>query len=304
MSKIIDKTIHSHPSLNQTDEQLNLHHGIDLSKNLRLPPHESGSSQTESHDYLIGKTKNKNKQDVLVKEAPPWDDLFSELHHDKESEEFSPAQRETLFHNLAHNFYGLGQHVPTTSTFHHGGKNYSAQKWVQNPIPAFNANSDQFDDLKEITGNPQHLKTGQENLHKLGLMDILNSQQDRHQANYLYSKGDKPEDSNVHLIDNSGSFIFPNSKNGKRFDIPKYLGSVHNEIHPNAVKWLQSLKKEDLSKELKKNKVPNEIHDNTIKAFGNAQELLKENHLNDQGSGMTWIDLANELKAMHLKDQK
>ena len=166
---------------------------------------------------------------------------------------FNSSKREVLFHNMAHNFFGMGKHVPTTSGFSRDGEDYSAMEFQEKAHhPDFEEHDEFFDDnlVPQRFKYPTHAKTltalhENGDLHKLALMDNILGHHDRHSGNMMI---DANQD-RLHLIDNGTSFDYGN------FDTKHYpaylrhsgsgniegMGLDNSKLHPDAIKWLNGL---------------------------------------------------------------
>ncbi len=233
---------HGDLGLTQFHEQKELMHGIDLSKEPSSVPF-GDTKVNASGEMALGWYKNLNGQLGFVKPAieSKTDDL-----NPKGADYINSARREVVFHNTAKNFFGLGEHVPTTSLFKHPDTKHehSVMQLVQNAthtIPG-SASHESADSLR-LAGD-----SGQ--LDKLAVMDTVMGQGDRNRFNYLTTK----EHPSVHLIDNAMNFNY--TEEGK---VPTYLTDYHNfksqkfdeaKMHPEALRWLANLDPFELGAEL------------------------------------------------------
>lgn len=181
---------------------------------------------------------------------------------------FNSAKREVLYHNLARDYFGMGQHVPTTAGFTKNGDDWSAQRKVDNAshpdvrvdnttIPTRNKANEPYLSNSNHTKVLQRLNN-QGTLDKLALMDHIMGHHDRHGGNLLVDDaGD-----NMHLIDNGTAFDYENLDS---HPIPRYRQLVqysdirgkdgHNnaKLHPEAKKWLENLSVDKAKELLAKN---------------------------------------------------
>jgi hypothetical protein len=226
---VVDSVQHAIPHFTFMPEQHALVHGLDLSQNYAAPPehHQSGLSEA---DNLAGWMKNGAGKSVYVK---------------KENGAEGPM-REALYHNLAHQFFGLGQYVPTTALVKHphSGQLLSVQEGVPR---AEHMRS------RALLGMPfaedghvwkprephhgQHLvELGQSGeLDKLALMNVILGNQDRHPNNYLHSEASNPK---LRLIDHGHAFDA-----GGLWDTPSYLEGYHTSENPTAYKLYDPLRR-------------------------------------------------------------
>ena len=220
-------------------EQHTLINGIDLTERKdKLNDEQLGGISKDAGWY-----KNKQGKNVWVKSAAGHPNI-KQRGHDK----LNAAEREVLFHNMAHDYFGLGKHVPTTSGFTKDGAPHSAQAQVEGghhvPRPELKSASDKYELPKDYTDTVNNLyKNG--DLHKMAMMDTLMGHHDRHRANFMYNPKQKDR---LHLIDNGTAFDYGN------FDVkesPYYwdhaISSVIKDLghpdtmHPEAKKWLMDL---------------------------------------------------------------
>lgn len=162
---------------------------------------------------------------------------------------FNSARREVLFHDLAHQFFGLGKHVPLTAGFTRDGEDWSAQKKVTSASHPKLVETDDGDTIPKLV-NPNHERilremAGNGELDKISMMDHIMGHHNRHRKNMMMDdSGD-----NLHLIDNGAAFDYGNLD---AHPVPQYRSYVqglklHNgrdgitRFHPAAIKWLNSL---------------------------------------------------------------
>lgn len=229
-------------------EQKNLIHGLDIHNTKSMGRGVAGAAHRATNPSI-------NKEVVLKKAS----DHANPEERGHTQNGFDSAKREVLFHNMAGGFFGMGQHVPTTAGFTRNGENYSAQEMQPGAKHADlkkQTNDDVDDAFGESTSDkmdefadPSHANTLKKlhssgELHKMALMDNIMGHHDRHAGNYMMDKGDK-----LHLIDNGTSFDYGN------FDVKDYpdylrhaesnkikgMGLDNSQVHPDAVKWLNSL---------------------------------------------------------------
>ncbi len=244
-------------SVNNTPEQKALIDGVDLSRNLKAKPVHVTESLTSPTQMWIPHPDGKRL--VLVKHGHEW----SYPHM---------GARETAYHNLARDVFGLGDYVPLTAMANHpGGWEMSMQEMVKNPE-------------HHNSGSDAHLKTLMQlgdagELHKLAAMNYILGNDDRHGNNYLFSRGDDAKLS-LKLIDHGHTFRntaegtdvdFGDAGDGKpglqprelrkphylkvyefekarpaaepqgRFGDKRIMEPVPSQIHPRAVEWLRNL---------------------------------------------------------------
>jgi len=175
--------------------------------------------------------KQKSAQDLLGHLAPDG---------------LNAARREVLTHNVAHKLL-LGHYFPNTAGFTKKGEDYSAQEKV---------NGHELTGPKGIAGdeklNSNFMKALKRthdsgDTHKLAALDMLMGNNDRGLHNTLLDK----KSNQFHLIDHGRSVDY----NPERFAPPSILThaekhGISKGVHPEALKWLNSLKEGDVAKML------------------------------------------------------
>lgn len=231
-------------------EQKKLIHGLDIYNMSKLRGGLAGGG-TYKADNL------NSKGSAVVKQASAHANQAERGHLQNG---FNSAKREVLFHNMAKDYFGMGQHVPTTAGFSRGGEDYSAQEFkdgAEHPDLKDNdlngSGENAFESKRSVDEfkHPQHAKTLNKmhesgELHKLALMDNILGHHDRHSGNMMMdTNSDK-----MHLIDNGTAFDYANFDSKHHY--PAYLrhsensnikgmGRDNTQVHPEAVKWLNSL---------------------------------------------------------------
>ncbi len=202
--------------------------------------HASGGATVTSGDSYWGKSPT--GQHVFVKAAT------EELGNKREGN-WNSARKEGIYHNLAKDFFGLGEHVPTVAVVRHPktGKEHALIAHVP---------GDTLHNLREFDGPNRKGyttlfgKVGIPALQKMGIMNTVLGNADRHDGNYMLS-----QDGKLTLIDHN---IF-----GSNYSMsPGYLmhsGANSQPVHPEVLEWLNKLNPEDLRQHLIKNGVPTEV---------------------------------------------
>lgn len=233
-------------------EQMKLIHGLDLNKTSPMHGGVAGAAHRATNPTI--------DKEVVLKKASLHSSRRERGHLNNG---FNSAKREVLFHNMAHNFFGMGKHVPTTAGFTHNGEDYSAMEMM--PTASHDKlkkqPADRLDDAEpgenpfqqkpkmDEFADPSHGETLKKlhasgDLHKMALMDNIMGHHDRHANNFMMDKGNK-----LHLIDNGTAFDYGN------FDAAHYpdylthaedpyikgMGLDNTKVHPEAAKWLNSL---------------------------------------------------------------
>jgi hypothetical protein len=230
-------------------DQTKLIHGLDVNNSKPMRGSIAGGAHLASNPI--------SKQNVILKRASDHANQKERGHLDNG---FNSAKREVLFHDMAHGYFGLGEHVPTTAGFSRDGEDYSVQE-MKSKAKHVDLKDDVLDKPTQEGENPFEAEGQKEladeshgkilnklhdngTLHKLALMDNIMGHHDRHGGNYMVEGDDK-----LHLIDNGTSFDY---KNFDTNDYPAYLkhtedskikgmGKDGTSLHPEAVKWLNSL---------------------------------------------------------------
>jgi hypothetical protein len=277
------------PAIPHDVTQKKLVHGVDVHK---VKQQKEGWT---AGNTISGKAKNASNERVIVKAKMP-DHLMDEenMPHMKD---FSTAHREAMFHNMAKNFWGLGKYVPTTSLVshniraHQGNANGEATPpmpehfSVQQMIPsAKHFNRDKHGDTLDDSRRSGELQ-------KLGLMDMISGNSDRHPYNWMMSPR------GIHLIDHGFTYDYSRERG---ISIPSYMetanpaGEPENEpLHPDARNWLMNLKAKDLKAHLKAHNVPSHIEKPMMRAFKAAQNKVKLRMAN--GKPLTFGDLSDHI---------
>lgn len=211
------------------NEQKDMLNGLNMSN---LEPIKEGASNAA--------WANNKDHRLIVKNSMLHPNRVERGHIDTNS-----ARREAIYHNMAKNFFDMGENVPTTAIFKKQGSNdeYSGQKEVKN-ASHLDTESQPNNAVKIINNN--HSKALQHNydngdLHKISLMDNIMGNHDRHRRNYLIDdKGN-----NIHLIDNGAAFDYvnfdPNTISHAHSISKNILKHDHSRLNPEAEKWLMNL---------------------------------------------------------------
>lgn len=192
---------------------------------------------------------------------------------------YSSARREALFHDMAHDFFGLGAYVPATTYFVHpeGEPEYSAQLEVvggTHPQMIFRGNR-----YIPKRGTPTSLEIerlgDQGVLHRLALLDYIMGNSDRSINNYMLTPEQGP---GIHLIDNSDILADTDGY------VPAYL--EHYEAlkgidprapaHPSAVEMAARIDPRALGVALAEHGVPPSLVQNAVRRAAYAHAWAKK----------------------------
>jgi len=224
------------------DDQRKLIHGIDTDT---AKPVDGVHLNTAGSQWHTNSLTNKK---AIVKPASGVGEgkgsIQKKLGH-IDTRGFNGPRREVMFHNMAHKFFDMGSHIPTTAGYTRRGEDYSVQAHVDaHPLNEHGYKTGSVpkpveDQLKSALKS--HHEDG--SLHKLAMMDFIMGNHDRHRGNYMLGR----HDNKLHMIDNSLAFDYDNKTvHPTRGLAPSYLigaeyHGISGEPHPEAVKWLNSL---------------------------------------------------------------
>ncbi len=272
---IVDAQAHAVPHYFHK-KTANLVNGINLIQSDRgkTPSHVHSGINEFGSRWL----KNAKGKMVFVKEHGAG-------HQDLES----TAHNEALYHNLADQFFGLGQYIPPVALI--------KAPWVG---PRDKPSKSDYMSVMEAINEPSHwTRTHEQNevlhqklmngdLDKLALMNSILGNTDRHANNYMFGNNDK----DLYLIDH-GFTIRGYKKASHTTGLPAYLSSAlqvgerkgtHRDvgtetdirpIHPDARKWLLDLDLDKLHKILIDHKTPENVIENIISRVRNMQTYAK-----------------------------
>lgn len=256
----------THPFLTHSAEQKKLVHGVNLNQ-----VNPSGEGWTGEW-AVSGFGHNSKKEKVYVKGAMPEDQVESNEMGD-EYNDLTTAQREGLYHNLAH-LIGLGQYVPTTSVVNDNGDHYSVMRLIPGGHHYEDATRKDHETMANLRDSGE--------IDKLAIMNTLFGNTDRHGGNYMLSpKG-------LHMIDHGLTFDW-HGNSGRPIAHPAYHQHAYRlnghsdspadePVHEEAVKWLSSLNPKQLQDYFKNHaKVPSHISEPLVGALQEAQKVLKLN---------------------------
>lgn len=176
----------------------------------------------------------------------------------EQPEGIDPAHAETAFANIARDFFGMGDVVPTTATFHHPvhDRAFSAQRVV--------------DGMHGSDDPIYHKMAWHQNgtASKLATMDFLLGNDDRHGNNYLVGQGGKPL-----MIDHSFAFQY-----GPRYLVPAYVARKHefDEFPEQTKQWIAGLNPEQFRQHLTKNGVGGRLASQAVERLQNLQSVIAD----------------------------
>lgn len=243
--------------LNSHDEQKQLIHGL----NFDQPPARSQGPALPNDTYFASGDRSHwrqgTKNPVFVKAAESKEGPFNE------------ARKEVAYHNLAKDFFGLGDYVPTTALIRHPktGREHAVIDRVRGEhvsVPGWDP-LDRYETPDKPEHRQQLTRLGDSGeLDRLAVMNHVLGNNDRHELNYMLT----PE-GGMKLIDHGLAFATAHRVNPLA---PDYLTHYHatkdrdsgqkqrsldtEALHPDAQKWLQGLDEQQLAQHLEQNQVP------------------------------------------------
>lgn len=260
--ELVDANQHAVDPHNRSFEQKALVHGMDLKRRVQGVESEAEGMSSRNSPDQSGWFESAHGKTAYVKPGPAkhtWDWGDKGWSNPELHEQFSVPHREALYHNLAHDFFGMGAHVPTTSVFNHPTTNepMSAMERLHE-ASHFDSDNDDHGFAISQAGNSGALD-------KLAMMDIILGQHDRHHGNYMMTD----QAPYVHHIDNGLMFNHSPAEHNHS-EVPGYLenyfkNSTHSDyyskmeespIHPHAAQWVLGLNSEDLHNRLVQAGVP------------------------------------------------
>lgn len=253
---VVDAAVHG-THFNTTAKQNSLIHGLDLSKIGTAPKSASGYGVNEQH--MNWHTGPKGK--VVVKA-------------DAEENPFGQADREALFHNLAHNFFGLGEHVPTVAHFAHPhtGVSHVAIEQVKGEHPA----TDLTGNLKDPQQRQALIEAGNTGkLDKMAMMDAITGVGDRHEFNWMMDRSGKPM-----LIDHGSAFEQAQAPSDywHKYHIARdgvdSSNWTYEPLHPSAKEWINGLDPAKLQAQMQKHGAPEDITGMIVDRLTNLKNAL------------------------------
>lgn len=248
-STVISHDVHGLSEYTHHPEVKSMIHGLDFGKQTNTPAGVR-AGMNDKHSFWA---RSPNGKRVYVKGAGTTSDKG--ISHD-----FGEAHREALYHNLAKDFYGLGQYVTPTAVVTHPTTGEHMTVVQHTGGEHFNSQFEHYDQLQELKEKGE--------LHKIALMDMINDNMDRHLGNFTMSPN------GLKLIDHGLTF---SSK-------PYYVGgnaitaeadADEEPIHPEAVKWVSGLKPEELDQQMRRHNVPTPFIDEARRRLQALKQHLK-----------------------------
>jgi hypothetical protein len=258
VANVVDGHVHGIPYCNTSPEQLALIHNMDVSKLEPTPEHTLALPKGNQGITKPVWVKNAQGKMVLIKTGAP---VTGHLGY---------ARREVAYHNVARDIFGLGHYVPTTSVFRSPvtGSEYSAQEMVPNAkhtafetsmTPWFTTTHTPAPTSEQALTLLKLHREGE--LDKLRIMNAVLGNTDRHEGNMVFT--DDKNGPPLRMIDHGHAFSTYGS-----YDWPSYWELTHEtlrgpsptgeeqnpedeNVHPDALKWVQGLNADELEQQLK-----------------------------------------------------
>jgi hypothetical protein len=240
---VVDPDKHGDP-LNRHPEQRDLVTGLDFG----APPPGAGGMPDRSGVSDGGWRRHPSGAHVYVKHAGRY---FSP--DPAEDGSFSDPHREVAYHNLAKDFFGLGQYIQPTAMVRH--PRTGEEHVVVAGVRGGEHHGEGGSDALARHGAELRRLADSGDMDKLMVMNSVLGNQDRHQGNYLHSPdGVKMIDHGLAFEDQAASSFVPAYVRDYSASSSKHQSS--RPMHPGAVKWVHSLDEGELARHLSENRVP------------------------------------------------
>lgn len=192
---------------------------------------------------------------------------------------WNTARKEGVYHNLAHDYFGLGHMVPNVAVVREPktGREHALVENVKN--------ASHVDELgsRETT---RSLARANENgdVHKAAMMNVILNNADRHDGNYLlgHSGG---QHNKLHLIDHN---LWGSNRLGAGVNVPFYVSKLNGAgeghdpaglAHPEAQKWLKSLDPSELRSQLMRYGAPPNAIENSLTRLNQLKKHVGDRKL-------------------------
>lgn len=260
---LVDMNVHHHPPYLHSKEQFDLAHGIDFTDRQDSPEH--------FHQGIV--------DGEWLKVGPNKDKIGYIKPHKRGGPTSMPtsSEAEGLYHNLAKEYFGLGEYVPTVAVFKH-----PKTEWMYSAIEGipdashFAGNADQHQVLHKL-----HEKG---DLDKMLLMNGMLTNSDRHANNFMFGNGD----TTFHLIDHG--YTFQGEHGVRRFPhywaawADKYqrekdhsMNRDSHQLHPEAAKWALGLDADKLAEQMRSHEAPQHVINVAVDRLKALQDEIREN---------------------------
>lgn len=230
------------------EKQKKMVHGMDFTK--------EGQPQGPNGEWRMGA------------HAPVYVKNMDEMH------DFPGSRREVVFHNLARDFFGMGDHVPTTAHLIH--PKTGAELAAIEGVRGRHMSEKKADDREAL------LQAGNSgDLDKMALMDHILGNNDRHSENWMLDHNKK-----VKLIDHESAFekhhYMPHyikmyhKIHDEENEDPAHVPATHQPVSHAAQKWVRGLDANKLLEQMKAQLVPERFANRTYRRLLNAQAAFAE----------------------------
>ncbi len=248
---IVSHAVHGVPEYTHHDDVKDMLDGLDFDAEK-----QQGTSGINAAESFW--TKNKGKR------------LYVKASHDEN--DFDEPSREALYHNLARDYFGMGQYVTPTGIVLH-------PRTGQKHAVVMNVAGGQHLD----TEDPEHQATLKQlgdsgELHKMTVMNVIAANHDRHRGNFMMTPG------GLKLIDHGYAWSSNDLHSTPTPDYLKYyhlingptMGHPTAVFHPEAAKWVQGLDPQKLDMEMRRHGVPDRYIDEARRRLVAIQHASKK----------------------------
>jgi hypothetical protein len=262
--KVLNAMQHGVFQVNRTPEQHSLIHGVDLNTPPANAP-KGTPDQFWNKDSAHWRQVGDKKMGFVKKQG------FSGP--------FNDARRETVFHNLAREFFGLGAHVPRSAVFQHphSGEEHAVIEKAPGEHPIEDYQTGGIKKHQHAVLDKLQNEGGK--LDRMAIMDMVLGNHDRHAHNYLIDSKGK----NINLIDHGFSMDPESHRALPITNTPAYIQhhnlnnqqSTHtNMLHPEAAEWAHSLSPDALQQKMASMGVPQTHINAAVYRLQNLQQRL------------------------------
>lgn len=241
---VVSHEVHGVPEYTHHDDVKAMVHGLDFDA-----PRQAATDGINQNESFW--TRGGNGKRVYVK-----------ANHDES--DFDVPSREGLYHNLARDFFGLGQYTTPTGVVYH-------PKTGQKHAVIQNIEGGEHLDMKQ----PEHVQALKDlgdsgELHKMTIMNVIAANHDRHRGNFMMTPG------GMKLIDHGYAFQDSNLHSTPTPDYLKYYDQTTPvaerpkdwagiraklRLHPEAARWVQGLDPQQLDMQMRRHGVPDRYID-------------------------------------------
>jgi len=263
-------------NLHNDSKQKRLISGLYVDPDKKFKSIELGKEQTHQNPNIL-KLKNDAGQHVLVK--PPMEISKLGNHPDHDT-----GKAATTYYHMANDFFGLGDHVPVTTHFHH--KDLSGNHPRGHSVQATEYVPDAAIGIHPLFGEHLNQARADGTAHKLAMMDLITGgSTDRHMGNLMSTKGGK-----ILHIDNDDAFDYsldeslPPGHYGPQRTFMKegsYVPDPNNSLqrdslHMDAMAWLRDLNPREMAQELHKHGTKKEAIVESVRRLRLLQQMAPQ----------------------------